>query len=115
MRHHWNAALGEVIDGFAHTRTALEFNRPAARFLHHPCGISERDLRALLVCAKWHIHDNQCMRRTAHDCSAMHDHQIKRYWNRALIAMHHHAERIPDQQEINIGIEDPGCMGMIGG
>jgi hypothetical protein len=44
----------------------------------------------------------------------MHDHQVERHRQRRLIAVHHHAERIADEQEIDIGVDDLGGMGVIG-
>jgi hypothetical protein len=45
----------------------------------------------------------------------MHDHQLERHWHRGLIAMHHHAEAVADEQEIDIGIDDARGMCVIGG
>ena len=47
--------------------------------------------------------------------AAMHDHELERHRQRGLEAMHHHAERVADQNEVHIFVGDGRGMGVIGG
>jgi hypothetical protein len=43
----------------------------------------------------------------------MHDHQFEGNRHRRFMAMHHHPERIADQQEIDVRIDEAGGMRVI--
>ena len=115
MAHHRDAAVGEIADGLGHMHAALELDGAAARLLHHACGVAEGDRRALLVGAERHVDHDQRAGRAAHHGLRMHDHELERHRHGGLVAMHHHAEGVADQQEIDMRIDDARGMSMIGG
>ena len=115
MAHHRDAALGEIADGLGHMHAAFELDRAAARFLHHARGVAEGDRRAFLVGAERHVDHDQRAGRAAHHRLRMHDHQLERHRHRGLVAVHHHAEGIADEQHVDMRIDDARGMGVIGG
>ena len=115
MRHHRNAAVDEIADGLGHAPAALELDGAAVGLLHHARGIAEGDRRALLVGAERHVDDDQRALGAAHHGAAMHDHQLERHRHGRLVAVHHHAEAVADQQEIAVLVGDRRGMGVIGG
>ena len=115
MRHHRNAALAEEADGLAHALAAFELDGAALGFLHHHRRIAERLLRAFLIGAERHVDDDQRPLGAAHHRAAMQDHQVERHGKRRLESMHHHAERVAHQQEVDILVGNRRRMGVIGG
>jgi hypothetical protein len=81
----------------------------------HPRGVAEGDRRALLIGAERHVDHHQRAGRTAHHRLRMHDHQFERHRHGGLVAVHHHAEGVADQQHVDMGIDDARGMGVVGG
>jgi hypothetical protein len=115
MGHHRDAALGQIGDGLGHAHPALELDRPALGLLDHLRRVAEGLGRAFLVGPEGHVDDHQRAFRPAHHRLAVHDHQLERHRQRGLEAVHHHAERIPDQQEIDVGVGKSRGMGVVCG
>jgi hypothetical protein len=113
MGHHRNAALAQIMNGLGHAGAAFQLDGAALGLLDHLGGVVEGLRRALLIGAEWHVDDHQRPLRPAHDRPPMHDHQLERHRQCGLEAMHHHAERIADQQEIDMGVGNSCRMGMI--
>ena len=115
VRHHGNAALDEIVDGFRHAPPALEFDGAAVGLLHHLRGVAEGDGGALLVGAERHVDDDEGALGAAHDGAAVHDHQFERHRHRRFIAVHHHAEAVADEQEIAVFVGNRRRVRVIGG
>jgi len=114
MRHHGDATLDQIADRFGHSSAAFEFHRPAISLLHHACGVPKGDRRALLIGAEWHIDDHQSALCPADDGFSVHDHEVERYRDRRLVAVHDHAEAVADEQEVAITVCNRSRMGVIG-
>ena len=115
MAHHRDAAVGEIADGLRHMRAALDLDGAAAGLLQHPRRVAEGDRRAFLIGAERHVHDHERAGGTAHHGLRMHDHELERHRDGGLVAMHHHAEGVADEQHVDIGVDDAGGMRVIGG
>ena len=113
--HDGNAAIGEKADGLRHAPAALELDRAALGFLDDLSGIVEGVARALLIGAEGHVDDDERVLGAAHDGAAMHDHEVERHRQCRFEAVHHHAEGVADQQEVDIFVGDGRGMGVIGG
>jgi hypothetical protein len=113
MGHHRNAALAQIMHGLGHAGAALQLDGAALGLLDDLGGVVEGLRRALLIGAERHVDHHQRPLRAAHDGPPMHDHQLERHRQRGLESMHDHAERVADQQEVDIGISNGCRMGMI--
>jgi hypothetical protein len=45
----------------------------------------------------------------------MHDHELERHRHGGLVAVHHHAEAIANQEEIDVRVDDARGVRVIGG
>jgi hypothetical protein len=100
MGHHRNAALTEIMDGLRHASAAFQLDGAALGLLHHLRRVVKSLARALLIGAERHVDDHQRPLRAAHHRPPMRDHQLERHRQSRFEAMHHHAERVADQQEV---------------
>jgi hypothetical protein len=114
MSHDRNAAIGEEADGFPHATAAFELDGAALGFLDDARRIVESMRRALLIGAEGHVDHDERALGTPHHGAAMHDHQLERHRQGRLETMHHHAQAVADQQEIDIFIGNRRGMGVIG-
>jgi len=114
VSHHRHAAFDEKADRLRHTLAALELDGAAAGLLEDPRRRHEGLLPRRLVGAEWQVDHHQRVARPAHHRVALQDHHVERHRNRGLQPVHHHAERIPDQDDIAVRIEDARRMGMVG-
>ena len=53
--------------------------------------------------------------RAAHHREPLQDHHVERDRHGGLEPVHHHAERIPDQDHVAIAIDQPRGVGVVGG
>ena len=78
--------------------------------------IAEGQFRAFLIGAEGHVGDDERALATACDAAGVIDHVGLRYWQRGVVALQHHAERIADQQRIDAaGFGHAGEGGVIAG
>jgi len=115
MAHDRDATFDQESDGLGHTATAFELHGTAAGLLHHPRSRHEGLLPRRLVGAERHIDHDQRAPRAAHHRQPLQDHHIERDRHRRLQPMHHHAQRIADQDKVAVPIEQARGMGMIRG
>jgi hypothetical protein len=115
MGHHRNAALGQESDGLGHARAALELDRAAVGLLEDARGGAERLLLRRLIGAERHVDDDQRLLRAAHHRPPLQDHHLQRHRQRGLETMHHIAERVADEDDVAIAIDQRGRMGVIRG
>jgi hypothetical protein len=72
-----------------------------ARFLHEANGVAHGFLRVIVVAAVGHVrHEQRAPRAAPHGARVM-QHFFHRDRQRALIAQHHHRQRIADQQDVH--------------
>ena len=114
MTHHRHAALDQERDGFRHAAAALDLDRAAAGFLQDPRGGHEGLLPRRLVGAERHVDDDERTTRAAHHRMPLQDHHVEGDRHRGLEAVHHHAERVADQDHVAIGVEDARGVRVIG-
>jgi hypothetical protein len=115
MAHDRHAALNQEGDGLRHAPAAFEFDRAAAGFLEHARRRGERLFLRGLVGAERQVDDDQRALRAAHHREPLQDHHLECDRHGGLEPMHHHAERIADQNEVAITVEDARRVRMIGG
>ncbi len=114
MAHGRHAALDQKGDGLGHAAAALELDRSAAGLLHHPRGRHEGLLLGRFVGAERHIDDDESSLRPAHHRESLQDHHIEGDRYRRFEPVHHHAERVTDQNEIAVAIKQARRMRVIG-
>jgi hypothetical protein len=115
MAHDRNAPVDEEADGVRHLRPALELHRVAAGFLQYPGGAGEGLRRAFLIGAERHVHGDAGMGRAPHHRRAVRDHHVERHAERGVHAVEHHAERVADDEDVDMRIEEPRHRRRIGG
>ena len=113
MPHHRHAALGQEGDGLRHARAAFDLDGAAAGFLQHARGVHEGLLLGRLVRCKRHVDDDQRALGAAHHGVALQDHHLERDRHGGLQTVHHHAERVADQDHVAIFVDQPRGMGVI--
>ena len=114
MGHHRHAAAGEERDGLGQARAAFELDGAAAGFLEHARRRHEGLLLRHLVGPERQVNHDQRVSRAAHHRMALKDHHVERHRDRGLQPVHHHAERIPHQDDVAMPVEDARRMGVIG-
>ena len=115
MGHDGNAALGQVLNSLGHPRAAFQFDGRGAGFLDDAGGIAERDRRAFFVRAERHVHRDQRAGRAAHDRLGVGDHHVQRHAQRAFQPVHHHAQTVADENEVDMFVEQLGGVRVIAG
>ena len=114
MAHHRNTALRQKSDSFRHAAAAFDLDRSAAGLLHHPRRRHESLLLGGFVTAERHIDHDQRALRAAHHGKPLQDHHVERNRDGRLEPMHHHAERIADQNEIAMAVEQARGVRVVG-
>jgi hypothetical protein len=115
MRHHGDAALGQKRDGLRHAPAALELDGAATGLLEDARRRHEGLLPRRLIGTERHVDHDQRALRAAHHGVALQDHHVERHRHRALEPVHHHAERVADQDHVAMLVEDARGVRMIGG
>ncbi len=115
MAHHRDAALAEIVDGLGDAFAAFHLDRGAAGLLDDARGVAERNLRALLVGAERHVDDDERMPGAAHHRLAVGDHHVERDAQRVVHAVHHHAQAVADQHQIDMIVEKTRGVGVVAG
>ena len=113
MAHHRHAALHQKSDGLRHATAALELDGTAARFFHDPCRRHEGLLPGCFVGAERHVDHDEGVFGAAHHRQSLQDHHIEGDGYGGLQPVHHHAERVANEDEIAMPIEQPGGMRVI--
>ena len=113
MAHHRNAALDEERDRLGHALSAFDLDRAAPGFLHHARRGEESLFLGCFIGAERHVDDDKRPARAAHHRMALQDHHVERHRNRGLESMHHHAERIADEDHVAVLVDDVRGMGVI--
>ena len=114
MGHHRNAALGEEVDGLGHAASAFELDRAALRFLDDLRRIVKGLRGALFIGAEGHVDHDERAFGAPHHRASMHDHQVERHRQCRFESVHDHAERVADQQEVDILVGNRRGMGVVG-
>jgi hypothetical protein len=115
MAHHRDAPVGQVGDGLGHAHAAFQLDRLAAGFVHHPGGIAERHLRALLIGAERHVDHHQGPLGAAHHRLAVQDHHVERDGERIFQAVDDVAQAVADQHQIDMVVEQTGGVSVVAG
>ena len=114
MRHHRHAALDQKGDGFGHALAAFDLDGAATGFLQHARGVHEGLFLRGLVGGERHVDDHQRALRAAHHRMALQDHHLERDRNGGFQPVHHHAERIADQDHVAIFVDKARGVRVIG-
>ena len=93
----------ESRDGLGHVNAALELHALGAAFLDHAAGIGDGVCDRDLVGEKRHVADEQSALAAARDHARVVDHLVHGDAEGVVVALHHHAERVTDQQQIRAG------------
>jgi hypothetical protein len=72
-------------------------------------------LGAGLIAAEGQVDDHAGVGRAAHHGRTMRDHHVERHGERAVEAVDHHAQRIADQQQVDMRIEPARHLRGVGG
>ena len=115
MAHDRHAALDEegMVSAISAPPSSLTAEQPVSAIM--PGGGAEGLLRRFLVAAERQVDDDQAAHGAAHHRRAVRDHHLQRDRQGAVEAVDDHAERVADQQEIDMRIEQPGDRRGIGG
>ena len=68
-----------------------------------------------LVGAERHVDHDQRLLGAAHHRMALQDHHVERHRHRGLEPVHHHAERVADQDHVAVFVDEARGMRVIGG
>ncbi len=115
MAQYRNAALHQKAHRLGHRLAAFELDAGGAGLGHDARGALERLIGTSLVSAEGHVDDDAGALGAAHRRRAMRDHHFHRHRQRALEAVDHHAEGIPDQQQIGDRVQQPRHRCAVGG
>ena len=105
MRHHRDAAFGKELHRGRHHRAAFQLHRRRTGFLHHTRRRAEGGLRAFFIGTERQIDHHHAAIGTTNHCGAVRDHHVQRYLHRGVEAIDHLPQRIADQQQIAMRIE----------
>ena len=106
MPHHRHAALDQERDRLRHPPAAFELDGAAAGLFQNPRRRREGLLPRRFVRAERQIDDHQRALRPAHHREPLQDHHVERHRHGGLEPVHHHAERVADQDEVAIAVEN---------
>ena len=106
--HHRDALRGEHAHGFGEGRAALDLDRRAAGLGDDPRCRLARLRRRGLVAAERQVDDDARAPRGADDRAAVGDHHVEGHAARAVETVDHHGQRITDEQQIDVVVEDLG-------
>ena len=116
MAHHRDAGADEPAHELGVDRAALELDRVAAALLHQPAGVRHALLERRLVRHERHVADDVRAPRAAHDRAAVIRDLVERDRQRRVVALHDHAERVADEQDVGAGlVEQPRERRVVGG
>jgi hypothetical protein len=99
----------------SHAAPAFELDRPTVSFFQYPRAGGERLLLRLLVGAERHVNHHQRSLGAAHHRVTLQDHHVERDRHGGLKPMHDHAERIPNQDDVAILVDQARGVGVIRG
>jgi hypothetical protein len=100
--------LGQKPHGVGHLGPAFELDRRTAGLGQNArCG-PERLLARFLIAAERHVDNHQSAGGTAHDGRTVGDHHVDGDRQGAVEPVDHHPHRSPDQQKIDMRIEQVG-------
>ena len=97
-----NVDAGECLNGLTHHHTTLQLDALCA-FLHQPDGALDRLLRTDLIRAEGQVADDQGTRLCSRNKSYVVHHVVESDRDRVVLALHHHADRIPDEDHVDPG------------
>ena len=105
MPHDRNATLDQEGDGAGECLPGLDLDRLAAGLLHHPDGRRVGLFGRALERSERQIDDDQRVGRSPHHRLAMQDHHLQRHGGGGRQPVDDHADRIADQKDIDMRIE----------
>jgi hypothetical protein len=115
MSTHRNAALGQKGDRVHHDRAALELDHVRA-CRHQPRTGGKRTLERRLVAAERQVGDDEGVLGAGRHAARVIRHFGQLHRQRGSVTLHHHAERIADQQHLDAGaIEHARKAGVVAG
>ncbi len=92
---------GDRLDGARHGDATLELHASAPASFTSRMALSTALLRARLVGAERQVADHQRAPPPAGDHAGVVDHLVERHRQRGVVALHHHAERVADQETVD--------------
>ena len=101
MSHHGNICSDDGSDGFSSPFPTFQLDRMSATFLHQSTCVLQSLGRADLVGHERHIGDDQAALGCPADQRTVVDHIFERYRQRMTVPLHHHAQRVADQLDVN--------------
>ena len=93
---------GEGLDGLTHHDATLQLDALGA-LLHQPDRALDRLLRADLIRPERQVADDQGSRLGSRDQTHVVHHVVERHRDRVGLTLHHHADRVADQDHVDTG------------
>ena len=115
MAHDRNIGIGDGRNRGRDPDAAFNFDGAGAAFLEEAAGVFEPLLRTDLEAHERHVGDEQAAVHATRHAARMVDHLVERHAQRMLVTLHHHAERIADQDSIHAGRVEQAAHGVIVG
>ena len=116
VAHHRDAGADDARDHLGVLGAALELDRLHPALGDQADGVPDRLVGRSLVRAEGQVPDQVGALRAAGDGGAVVDHLVHGDRERALLPLHHHADRVADQQHLDPGlVEEAREAGVVGG
>jgi hypothetical protein len=114
--HHRNLGARDARDRIRHRDATFEFHGLCAAVLHQPDRGAHGVFGRHLVGAERHVADDHRAPTGAGDEPRVVDHLVERHRQRGLVALHHIAEAVADQDQVDPGlVEDAREREVVGG
>lgn len=115
MGEHRYATAYQEVHGFFHFLTAFQLHRLGAAVGQQACGVAERLSGRFLVAGERQVGHHAGAPTAAHHRQGVGDHHLQAHSQGAGHAIEHHAQRIADQQQVGMRIEEAGHGRAVGG
>ena len=116
MAHHRDAGVDDRLRARDRCAAALELDRVGAAVLHEPNGVRHRLLVRGLVRAERHVGDDERPLRAARHPLRHEQDLVERDGHRRLAAVHDHAGRVADEDQVDAGgVGEPRARRVVGG
>ena len=113
MRHHGNTCFHDGPDAVGVGDTALQLHRLAVGLLHDTPGVGQRIVDRGLVRHKGHVDDHKGVFGTPAYSLTVVYHVVNGHGERVVVAQHHVAERVADQNHVYPCLVDGACRVII--
>jgi hypothetical protein len=116
VTHHRDAGADEATHELGVDRTTLELDGVAVALLHELAGAGHALLDRRLVRHERHVADDVGPPGAARDRATVVRDLIERDGKRGFVALHHHAQRVADEQNVRSGlVEEARERSVVGG